>query len=142
LARAYYADVVLDQFGNPIAGASIHVYNVNAVGAQTGDAAIYISETGVAKSNPFLTTADGFYEFWVTPGARYDVNITATGFTARTVRFDADYVGPRTVPVADLDATGSTTGFVLTVQSDGSIAAAAAGVPAGSATVDDIIALG
>lgn len=89
MARVQYAEVFETNAGVPLNGASVNVKSVNADGSQGGNATIYVSETGAPSSNPISTGADGYATFWAEAGARYDVIVSAAGFTTRTVRWEA-----------------------------------------------------
>jgi hypothetical protein len=82
VAREHKYDVVIDPAtGNAINGATVFVENVNDLGVVGAPASIFLSESGSAKSNPFTTGADGYWEFWASTGARYRITITAPSFT-------------------------------------------------------------
>lgn len=92
MPRAEWADVVIDNSGNLLNGASISVKTVDSGGTQGGDATIYVSEFGASKANPFLTGADGYANFWADTASRYNIIISGTGFTTRTIRWDNTYI--------------------------------------------------
>jgi microcystin-dependent protein len=89
--REQYADTVFDPVGEPLNGATLTVRDVDEAGVQGGlTAEIFQTETGSAKANPFTTGADGYWEFWLTIGRRYDIIFTASELS-RTWRVSPGY---------------------------------------------------
>lgn len=96
LAMENHADVLRDQYGNAIGGATVTVYQAGS----TILATIYADNTALVKPNPFLTDAlTGQYNFYATNGS-YDLVFSYPGVTfspdhtARVVLYDpADVTG-------------------------------------------------
>jgi hypothetical protein len=81
-AMENHSDVLRDQHGNALGGATVRVYNPGT----TTLATIYSDNGTTAKSNPFLTDAlTGRYNFYATNGV-YDLT-----FTYQNASFDANH---------------------------------------------------
>jgi hypothetical protein len=75
--RLHYYNVVQDQSGNAVQGASVYLYDVgttNPIGQ-----IIYTTAAGVGTyTNPLTTNANGEVDFWLESGARIDIFIQGT----------------------------------------------------------------
>lgn len=80
LAMEHYVEVLRDQYGRAITGATVTVKN-----AGTSTVSTLYSDNGVTvKSNPFLTNAlDGSYSFYASNGV-YDITFSYPGVTFDT----------------------------------------------------------
>jgi homoserine kinase len=89
-----YEQDVIDGNGNAISGLTVDVYNASTLVHAT----IYSDDGVTPTGNPLTTSASGTYKFYVKDG-RYDITISGTGYTTRTI---AD------VEIADVtEATGT-----------------------------------
>ncbi|MDH5251960.1 MAG: hypothetical protein OEW25_01435 [Nitrospira sp.] len=89
-AMENYSQVLRDQYGRAIGGATVTVY----VTGTTTLATLFSNNTGTAKANPFLTDAlDGRFNFYAVNGV-YDIIYTYPGAT-----FDANH--SRRIPLFD-----------------------------------------
>lgn len=81
--RAHFRDHHLDNEGEPVAGASVYVYNQHTTTPIT--ATIYANDSdhptaaATTLTNPFTTGTDGKYEFFLDTAARVDIKIVSTG---------------------------------------------------------------
>lgn len=138
--------VVLDALGPGgstrfAVGASV---TINVRGG--GQAPVYSAQSaGAVLPQPLTTDASGRVEGWVDRGS-YDAVIASPTTGTLVVPFeivpagagaaDTSWIADRAVTLPKLDATGATAGYVLTVQADGSVVAAAPpAVAAGGPTV-------
>lgn len=97
-----YHDIVLDNSGNAVLGATITVTD-NGGGAST----IYSDNGITVQANPFTASSvDGAYSFYASNG-RYDINITATGFTTENLTDITLYDPDDLETIADLRAIPS-----------------------------------
>jgi hypothetical protein len=95
-----YHDTITDVSGRSISGASVTVY---ATGTQT-KATLYSDNGSTQTTNPVTTGSLGYFEFYVADG-RYDITISGTGITTRTI---TDVLIEDAATTADLTAsTGS-----------------------------------
>lgn len=80
--RAHYVDYHLNGKGEPIAGATVYVYDQHTTDLIGEDLYQYDSD-GVAPatvlSNPLTTGTDGKYEFYLAAAARVDLKIVTPG---------------------------------------------------------------
>lgn len=76
----HHIDTVLDEFGAPISGLSVQVYDVDTTTGST----IYSDNGVTSKTNPLTTDANGQFDFYAANG-RYDLVISGTGFTTKTL---------------------------------------------------------
>src|SRR5947207_2643253 len=75
-----YESWVVNLVGQPIASATVDVYNVGTTVHPTN---IY-SDNGVTPtSNPLTTDANGHFQFWA-PNGTYDLKVSGAGITAFT----------------------------------------------------------
>ncbi len=123
MARAGYADVVTDSFGNRLAGASVEVRQPGTSAPVAGP--LYAGPTGAATlSNPFRTNSLGAFVFYRAAPETVDLYVTAPGYTALTVS-GVDLAPDATVLDGDQLVAGSVTDVqVAAANKDG-----AAGVP-------------
>lgn len=97
-AMEHYINVLQDRQGNAIAGVSVYIYDEGT----TTPATIY-SDNGVTpKANPFLSDADGSYDFYAANGV-YDFHFVRSGYTFS----DADY---RRISLYDVNDGGGGSG--------------------------------
>ncbi len=93
-AMEHYTNVLQDQNGRAISGATVSVY----LAGTTTLASIYSDNGSTAKSNPFTTSLDGVVSFYAADGA-YDVTYRKTGLlfndahTRRIALYDAVAAG-------------------------------------------------
>lgn len=71
---AKYFSVIRDSAGAAVDGATITVYDAGTVNVST----IYSDSVGTPKGNPFLSDAQGNYEFFASPGL-YKISVTKLG---------------------------------------------------------------
>lgn len=83
MARAGYAIVITDSFGNRLAGASVEVRQPGT--ALPLGATLYAGLTGnVVLSNPLVANSQGFVAFFVDTAQVVDLYVTAAGYQAQT----------------------------------------------------------
>lgn len=100
MPRSQRADVAFVDAGGFLNSGSVEVRDVDAAGVQGALSTIYLSETGSTKANPFLTTTYGFWEFWAEAYQRYNIIISGTGYTTRSLRWDNEWFAPRSRSVS------------------------------------------
>jgi hypothetical protein len=123
MARAGYADVVTDSFGNRLAGASVEVRQPGTSAPVAGP--LYAGPTGMATlSNPFRTNSLGAFVFYRAAPETVDLYVTAPGYTALTVSGVALTPDAPVLDGAQLVAGSVTDGQIAAANKDG-----AAGVP-------------
>ena len=84
MARAGYANVVADSFGNRLAGASVEVRQPGTTTKVTG--ALYAGPTGVATlSNPLAASSLGQFAFYRDAPETVDLYVTAPGYQTLTL---------------------------------------------------------
>ena len=78
MARAGYANVVTDSFGNRLAGAAV---SVRQPGTATPLAVpLYAALSGAATlANPLMTNSQGFLQFFLDAPQLVDLYVTASG---------------------------------------------------------------
>ncbi|HZS01349.1 MAG TPA: hypothetical protein VFE37_21705 [Chloroflexota bacterium] len=116
MARAGYANVVADSFGNRLGGASVEV---RQPGTATPLAVpLYAAPTGAATlANPLTTDGQGFFSFYLDAAQMVDLYVVASGYNAHTEAGVAVAVG---APV--LDGSQLVAGSVTTAQiADGTL---------------------
>jgi hypothetical protein len=93
-----FRSVAQDTAGNALANTSVAVYYFNTLTLAT----LYSDNWFSVKANPFLTDADGSYEFYC-PNGRYSAVLTKTGYSfvpANTVDLEMyDYCTPVEVAI-------------------------------------------
>ena len=77
MARAGYANVVADSFGNRVAGAAVEVRQPGT--AMPLAVPLYAAPTGAATlANPLTTDGQGFFSFYLDVAQAVDLYIVAT----------------------------------------------------------------
>ena len=79
-------DIVLNRFGQPVAGASVTVCTAGAAGSPCSPLAAIFSDVGLTQplANPLTSDGQGNYHFYAAPG-RYMVQISGAGTAATTI---------------------------------------------------------
>ncbi|HLH26404.1 MAG TPA: carboxypeptidase-like regulatory domain-containing protein [Chloroflexota bacterium] len=108
MARAGYANVVADSFGNRVAGAAVEV---RQPGTATPLAVpLYQAPTGAAAlANPLTTDGQGFFSFYLDVAQTVDLYVAASGYGAHTEAGVAVAVGGPVLDGAQLVAGSVTT---------------------------------
>jgi hypothetical protein len=119
MARAGYADVVTDSFGNRLAGASVEVRLPGTTTKVAGP--LYADPTSAATlTNPFTTNGLGYFALYLASAQTVDLYVTAPGYNALTAAGVAVGLG---APV--LDGSQLVDGSVTSAKiADGTIATA------------------
>ena len=99
MARAKFADVVVDRNGKPIPTATVTVYTTGTV--TPTPATLFSAASGAGTlSNPFTSNSEGEVEFYVAEQMRLDVKYEKVGYISETHTIDV------------LDATHTHSGYV------------------------------
>jgi hypothetical protein len=79
-------DIVLNRFGQPVAGANVTVCTSGATGTPCSPLASIYSDVGLTQplANPMTTDGQGNYHFYAAP-ARYKIQISGAGTTTTTI---------------------------------------------------------
>jgi hypothetical protein len=117
MARAGYANVVADSFGNRLAGASVEVRQPGTATKVTGS--LYAGPTGAATlSNSFVANSLGYFTFYRDAPETIDLYVTAPGYHVLTLSGVAV-----AVDAPALDGSQLVVGSVTTAQiADGTVA--------------------
>jgi hypothetical protein len=112
-------DIVLNRFGQPLAGASVTVCTAGATGSPCSPLAAIYSDVALTQplANPMSSDGQGNYHFYAAPG-RYMVQISGAGATTTTipdVLLPADPTAPsyqsltvtQNITAASLNLTGN-----------------------------------
>lgn len=123
--RAHYVDYHLNGKGEPIAGATVYVYDQHTTNVIAATIYAYDSDhptlSATTLSNPITTSTDGKYEFYLEVADRVDLKIVTPGGLLQDVTrtVDVSYIGntPALDGLTDVDTTGKADGEVLTYDS-------------------------
>ena len=108
MARAGYANVVADSFGNRVAGAAVEVRQPGT--AMPLAVPLYVAPTGAATlANPLTTDGQGFFSFYLDVAQAVDLYIVASGYGAHTEAGVMVAVGAPVLDGAQLVAGSVTT---------------------------------
>lgn len=111
--RSVYRDHVLDNKGEPVAGASVYLYAQHTTSPIA--ATIYANDSdhptapAATLTNPLTTATDGSYRFYLADPTRIDVKITKTGLQDVTKTIDVTKVANKGDPgaIAQLQDEGT-----------------------------------
>src|SRR5713101_1905910 len=107
-------DIVLNRFGQPVAGATVTVCTSGATGTPCSPLAAIFSDVALtqAKANPFTTDGQGNYNFYAAPG-RYKIQISGAGVTTTTIPDVLLAADPATPSYQSLNVSQGITAFSL-----------------------------
>lgn len=114
--RARYADIVIDPYGNALAGASVAVYQAGTILPITETIYAYAT-TGTTLTNPLTTDANGRFAFYLALPKRVDLAVSKTNYDSYTLT-NVDVIVTEDIPAPIIPADmrvmwGPASGFRL-----------------------------
>src|SRR3954451_10999115 len=107
VARALYADIIADAFGNRLPGASVQVRDAGTSNPYSGGS-LFAAPAGAATlANPLTADPRGYLYFYTASPATLDLYVSAPGYNALTVAGV-----PSAAPAASIDGAALVAGSV------------------------------
>jgi hypothetical protein len=115
-------DIVVNRFGQPVAGATVTVCTAGATGTPCSPLAAIYSNVALTtvQANPFTTDGLGNYSFYAAPG-RYQIQFSGAGLTATTIPDVILPCDPSNCNFNSISVTNGISAFSLTLSGNLSV---------------------